>query len=149
MSRRRGAALAGLLLVLGPLAGCGEPSIEDYCAELRLAREKIADMVSDSSASALLDNLELLQGLGDKAPSDLRDEWQTFLGALEDLQGALDDAGVDAQDFEGGQPPAGLSRQERSAVVRAADQIRSAEVVAAASGIEQQGRDVCKVNLGL
>lgn len=146
---RRTAALVGLLLVLGPVAGCGEPTTADYCAQLREDREQIADMVSASSPSALLDNLALLQGLGDEAPSDLRDEWQTFLGALEDLRGALRAADVSADDFEGGTPPPGLSREDRAAVVAAADQIRSPEVVSAASGIEQQGRDVCKVNLGL
>ncbi len=31
----------------------------------------------------------------------------------------------------------------------AADQLSSDDVVAAASGIEQEARDVCKINLGL
>ncbi|WP_445258851.1 hypothetical protein [Nocardioides aurantiacus] len=146
---RRLAALVGALLLALPLAGCGEPSTEDYCAQLRLDREKLADMVSVGSPTALLDNLELLQGLAEKAPSDLTDEWQTFLGALEDLDAALRSADVSAEDFEGGEPPPGLARADRDAVVAAADQIRSEEVVGAASGIEQQGRDVCKVNLGL
>lgn len=146
---RRAVALAGALLLALPLAGCGEPTTEDYCAQLRLDREKLSDMVAASSPTALLDNLELLQGLGEKAPSDLTDEWQTFLGALEDLDRALRAADVSAKDFEGGRPPAGLSPTDRRAVVSAADQIRSEEVVSAASGIEQQGRDVCKVNLGL
>lgn len=146
---RRAVALLGLLLAVGPVAACGEPTTADYCAQLSVDRKQIADMVSASSPSALLDNLPLLQELGEKAPSDLRDEWQTFLGALEDLQGALRAAEVSADDFEGGTPPPGLSREERAAVVAAADQIRSPEVVSAASGIEQQGRDVCKVNLGL
>lgn len=146
---RRAAALVGALLLALPLAGCGEPTTEDYCAQLRLDREKLSAMVTASSPSALLDNLELLEGLGEKSPSDLADEWQTFLGALEDLQRALRAADVSPDDFEGGEPPAGLSPSDREAVVAAADQIRSEEVVAAASGIEQQGRDVCKVNLGL
>ncbi|ROR91250.1 hypothetical protein [Nocardioides aurantiacus] len=145
---RVAAVVAGLLLAL-PLAGCGEPTTEDYCAQLRLDREQLSAMVSASSPTALLDNLELLQGLGEKAPSDLTDEWQTFLGALEDLDRALRSADVSAEDFQGGEPPAGLSPSERRDVVAAADQIRSEEVVSAASGIEQQGRDVCKVNLGL
>lgn len=141
--------LLGAVLLTLPLAGCGEPTTEDYCAQLRQDRAKLSAMVSASSPSALLDNLELLQGLGEKAPSDLTDEWQTFLGALEDLQRALRAADVSADDFEGGEPPPGLTTSDREAVVAAADQIRSEEVVAAASGIEQQGRDVCKVNLGL
>ena len=51
-------------------------------------------------------------------------------------------------DFEDGKPPAGLSAAERKAIADAASQIRTEEVVEAASGIEQQARDVCKVNFG-
>ena len=40
-------------------------------------------------------------------------------------------------------------RPARAAVAGAVQQVSSDDVVQAASGIEQQARDVCKVNLGL
>ena len=49
----------------------------------------------------------------------------------------------------GGKAPAGLSKEDQQAIAEAAGQITTEEVIAAASGIEQQARDVCKVNLGL
>jgi hypothetical protein len=91
----------------------------------------------------------MLHELADKAPRDLTDEWQVFLGALDGLEKALTDAGAKPSDFRDGRPPAGLSATDRKAIVDAADQVSSADVSQAASGIEQQGRDVCKVNLGL
>ena len=84
-----------------------------------------------------------------EAPEDLTDEWQVFLGALDGLDQAIKDAGVKPSDFEDGKPPADLSASDKKAIVDAASQIQTEQVVEASSGIEQQGRDVCKVNLGL
>ncbi|MCW2836745.1 MAG: hypothetical protein JWQ15_859 [Marmoricola sp.] len=149
---RRGATarLTGALVstLLVALAGCGAPG-GDYCSALEAGNQQIADMVGSGSPSALLSNLPLLRDLAEKAPSDLTDEWQVFIGALEALDGALDDAGVKPSDFKDGKPPAGLAAADRKLIADAAGQIGTEDVVAAVSGIEQQGRDVCKVNLGL
>ena len=92
----------------------------------------------------------MLHDLADKAPKDLTDEWQTFLGALDHLEKALKDAGVKPSDFEDGKPPAGLERGrppgDHRRRRRRSPPTRSSQ---AANGIEQEGRDVCKVNLGL
>jgi hypothetical protein len=141
---------AGLVaLVLAALVGCGGEPTEDYCEALSERREQIAEMVESESPSALLDNLPMLRDLAEQSPDDLTDEWQTYLGALEGLDAAIEDAGVEASDFEGGRPPADLSEADRKAIADAAGQITTEEVVQAAAGIEQQARDVCKINLGL
>ncbi len=136
-------AVAALLL---PLTACGG---ETYCSTLEQRRTEIADMTGSSSPTALLDGLPMLRELADQAPDDVADEWQTLIGALDDLEGALEEAGVKASDFTGGKPPSGLSAADQKAIVDAAGQIGTDEVVAASAGIEQQARDVCKINLGL
>jgi hypothetical protein len=146
---RRLAGAAFSVAVLAPLAGCGGNSIDDYCGDLSAHRKEFAEMVESSSPTALLGHLPMLHDLADKAPEDLADEWQTFNGALDDLDKAIKDAGVTASDFEDGKPPAGLSATETKAIADAATQVETDNVVQAASGIEQQGRDVCKVNIGL
>ncbi len=144
-----GRALAVLVLAL-PVAACGgEPSVEDYCEQLASDRQELADLVSSGSPTALLAGLDLLEELGAQAPRDLRDEWDTLTGALRGLQDALDEAGVAASDFEDGKPPEGLAPADREDVAEAAQRVRAPDVVEAASGIETQARDVCKVNLGL
>ena len=144
---RRGVA-ALVVAALLPLTGCGDPG-QDYCDELEQNRKELADMVESASASALLGNLPLLRDLGDQAPSDVADEWQTFLGALDGLDDALKEAGVKPSQFKDGKPPAGLSATDRKTVADAANQLGTEAVVAAVTGIEQQARDVCKVNFGL
>jgi len=147
MTRARlGLAAVAVLLV----GGCGgQPSVDDYCGRLAEDREQIATIVSSGDAAALLDNVGLLDELRQDAPRDLRDEWDTLVTALAELRTALDDAGVGPEDFEGGEPPASLTGEQRRAVVAAADRVADPDVVAAASGIETQARDVCKINLGL
>jgi hypothetical protein len=144
--RSRLALLAVALLL--PLTACGDPTA-DYCSDLKSHSKEIADMIGSDSPTALLDGLPMLRDLADKAPDDMTDDWQTYLGALGDLDKALDDAGVKAGDFVDGKPPSGLSTSDREAIAAAADQVAGEEVVAASEAIEQEARDVCKVNLGL
>jgi hypothetical protein len=141
-----GIALATTMLL--PVAGCGGNSIDDYCADLKSHQKEMAEMF-DSTSTTVLNHLSMMHDLADKAPEDLVDEWQVFLGALDDLDKAVKDAGVKPSDFKDGKPPAGLSEADEKAIVAAANQLGTAQVVQAASGIEQQGRDVCKVNLGI
>lgn len=128
-------------------AGCGDPT-KDYCGALEADQQQLADMIGSDSPPALLGNLPL-RDLGDKAPEDLRDEWRAFTGALEALDSSLDDAGIKPSDFQDGKPPVGLSEADQKSIADAAGQPGSDEVVTAVGGIEQQGRDACKVNLGL
>ena len=65
----------------------------------------------------------MMHDLADKAPEDLVDEWQAFLGALDDLDKALKDAGVKPADFQNGKPPAGLSDADQKAIAAAATQL--------------------------
>ena len=145
--RLAGAVLAVTLLL--PVAACGDP-IEHYCSAMQQDRKELADMVSSEAGSAaLLDHLPMLRNLADQAPDDLTDEWQTFLNAVENLGRALRAAKVDPKDFKAGKPPAGTSAADVQSIQGAADQLASDDVVQAAGAIEQQARDVCKVNFGL
>jgi hypothetical protein len=147
---RRGVAALAVAVLL-PLAGCGEDAGASYCSDLERSRKKLAEMVESESGTAapLLGNRPLLRELADAAPSDVADEWQTFLGALDGLADTLREADVKPSQFEDGKPPAGLDAADRKAIADAADELGSDDVVAAVSGIEQQARDVCKVNFGL
>jgi hypothetical protein len=136
------------VLLLGP-SGCGGDPEKDYCAALKGDQELFAEMQDDTSGLALLQHRSALHELATKAPDDLTDEWQTFLGAIDAFAKTLDDVGVRPGDFVGGQPPAGLSAADRTLIANAASELSSADVAEAASGIEQHAKDVCKLQLGL
>lgn len=142
--------VAGVALVLlACLSGCGQDRIDAYCSDLSSHRKQIASMLDSTSPDALLARRDVLKDLAEKSPSDLQDEWQTFLDAVDDLRAALRHAGVKASQFTAGKPPAGLSAADEKAIVEAANQLSSDDVVAAATGISQEATDVCKINLGL
>jgi hypothetical protein len=131
------------------LAGCGQDQEDRYCSALSGDRKQFAAMIADGSPTALVTNLPMLEDLAGKAPDDLSDEWQAFLAAIRGLHDALADAGVAPSAFRDGKPPAGLDEADRTAIREAADQLSSDPTVQAASGIDQEARDVCKINLGM
>jgi hypothetical protein len=136
------------VLLLGS-TGCGGDPEKDYCAALKGDQRLFAEMQDDTSGLALLQHRSALHQLATKAPDDLTDEWQTFLGAIDAFARTLDDVGVRPGDFVGGQPPAGLSAADRTLIANAASELSSADVAEAANGIEQHAKDVCKLQLGL
>lgn len=144
MTAVRVLALA-VALVLLP-TGCGESSDDTYCAALKKDQTIFAD---DGTGLALITNLPRLERLAAEAPGDLTDEWQTFLASLEALRDAVAEAGLKPSDFVDGKPPAGTTAAARTAIAQAADELSDDDVVTAASGIEQQAKDVCKLQLGL
>jgi hypothetical protein len=136
--------LAGLL----PLGGCGDP-VAAYCGSLRDNREQLSEMINSGSPTALIGNLTLLKKIAGRAPEDLTDEWQTFLGAIEDLDQALHDADVAPGAFHHGKPPPGVTPAQRKQIADAAGQLASPQVASAADGIVQEARDVCHIDLEL
>lgn len=153
---RLGAGVVCIALAAG-LSGCGNPvdavtggdPVQSYCKALGADRAEFAQMISDGSSTALMTELPMLRSLAGKAPSDLSDEWQAFLTPIEGLQSALAAAGLRPSDYRDGHPPAGLSPTQRILISDAADQLSAQPTVDGASGIDQQARDVCKINLGM
>lgn len=141
---RLAAIPAVLALMLLPI-GCGTKQ-NDYCAALKADQTIFAE---DGTGLELITNLPRLERLAAAAPEDLGDEWQSFTSALESLRDAVKAAGLQPKDFVDGEPPGGTSAAARTAIGAAANELSSEDVVTAANGIEQQAKDVCKLQLGL
>jgi len=148
MTGRTLATAALTVVLVSGLVGCGDQD-QAYCSALESDQELFAQMQDDTSGLGLLEHRTTLHRLADRAPDDLTDEWQTFLGAIDAFARTLEDNGVEPGDFVDGQPPAGLSDAARTRIADAASELSSADVVEAATGIEQQAKDVCKLQLGL
>lgn len=143
-ARRALVAAAGSLLLLLPVA-CGGDAEAGYCAALKKDQQIFS---LDADGNLLIADLPELEALATKAPEDLQDEWQTFVAGLSGLRKALDAAGVKPAEFSGTRP-ADVTDAEWSAIRVAADNASADDVAAASNGIDQQARDVCKLQLGL
>lgn len=118
----------------------------DYCSELASAQDVFAD---DGTGRQLVADLPTYRRLSSASPDDLSDEWQILVGAISSLRDAIADAGITPGDYVNGEPPAGLPKEDLAGIRAAATALASPDVVAAAAGIDQQARDVCKIQLGL
>ncbi|RNL64104.1 hypothetical protein EFK50_06060 [Nocardioides marmoriginsengisoli] len=142
--RRVGAVLTAVVLLAGPTA-CGDQEA-DYCAALKKHQSIFSD---DGTGESLVENLSALTEISDDAPDDLSDEWQVFLGALGELRDKITAAGVKPADIVGGVRPDSVSEADWAEIKAAANELASPTVADALTGIDQQAKDVCKLQLGL
>lgn len=140
------ALVAGLLL-----SGCGEPSAEevraDYCVVVSERQQALSDRLGDRSPTALLEALPIFRDLAAAAPGDVADEWRVLVDAVEGLDEALAQAGVDPATYDPGTPPDGLTREQRVAIERAAAELLNPRTREAVEAVDQQARDVCRTPL--
>ena len=133
-----------------PLTGCGGNEYDAYCGDLSGTEGDVGD-----------DRLRLPVGPAEPPADAARPRRQVPEGPRRTsgrpssapsttCEKALKDAGVKPSEFEDGKPPAGSERGrppgDHRRRRRRSPPTRSSQ---AANGIEQEGRDVCKVNLGL
>jgi hypothetical protein len=142
--RRTGAvgAAAALVLVALVTGGCADEK-EKYCDAVQDHQQELGEVLGAGGPTALLEALPIFRDLADEAPQDIRDEWRTVIDAVEGLEDALDDAGVDPATYDRDHPPEGLSQAERDAIDSAARRLTSDQTVTALNGVDQQAKDVC------
>ena len=136
----------GLLLPF--LVACGSDQ-EDYCDAVEEHQQELSEIVGSGEPDALIEALEILRELQDRAPDDISDEWQQVVGRLDALESALDDAGVDPATYDRDNPPADLTDEEAAAIDAAAAELGGGTTLRALQDLDQQARDVCKTPLTL
>lgn len=139
-----------LTLVLGALSACSsspEDARADYCEVVTDQQVALSEALAEDSPDALLSALPQFRALAEAAPRDIDDEWTVFLDALEGLDDALVDAGVDAASYDARQPPDEVTEEQQAAIARAADALVTQEVSDAYAGVQQHAKDICKTPL--
>ena len=137
-------------LLAGTLTACGndpEDVRADYCESVSDHQAELTDLLADDSPDALLRALPVFRELAEDAPRDVSDEWSVLNDALEGLDQALDDAGVDAATYDAEKPPEDVTQEQQDEIARAADQLFRPDVVTAYEGVKQQAKDVCQTPL--
>jgi hypothetical protein len=128
------------------LTGCASQK-EKYCDAVKQHQQELGKILGDGSPDALLKALPILRDMAADAPEDIKDEWQIVVSALDRLQKALDDAGVDPATYDRKHPPAGLSQADKDAIDAAAAGLTSPATVDAFNGVDQEIKDVCGIPL--
>jgi hypothetical protein len=147
--RRTPALLVALLAAAGLLTGCSGDPYADYCDTVTEHQAAIGEAVAQGGPDALLTVLPQLRDLRDASPDDVADEWQQVVGRLQALQDALDDAGVEAGDYDREDPPDGVTEEQRTAIDAAARELVRPETAQALAVLETEVRDVCQTPLYL
>ncbi len=148
-SRWVGVAVAMVLASTG-LVACSSTE-ESYCSALREDEprlQKLSRAAAEPGSDALVKSVDILAALGDKAPDDVADEWETLVSSLEDLVDAVRASGADFSALASGKTPEGVTAGQMKAVRQAAGELADTRVQQAGASIEQHARDVCKVDLG-
>ena len=141
-------ALAVSIAVTLLATGCKSQQ-EKYCDAVKDHQQQLGEVLGGGAPDALFKALPIFHELEGKAPEDIRDEWTTVIDAVEGLQKALKDAGVDPATYDRDHPPEGLGQADKDAIDAAALQLTSDETVSAFSGVDQQAKDVCGTPLQL
>jgi hypothetical protein len=124
------------------VTGCADQQ-EKYCDAVEDHQGELGEILGDGAPDALFEALPIFRDLADAAPDDVEDEWRTVIGAVEGLQDALEDAGVDPATYDRDHPPDGLAQDDRDAIDAAARRLSADDTVTAFSGVDQQAKDVC------
>lgn len=140
---------AALVLVGVVLAACGSDPQGQYCQVVKERQAVLTEVATSPGRTALLDALPLLRDLAAEAPGDIRGEWRQVVSALDELDEALDEAGVDPATYDAARPPADVTAEDRRRIEAAADRVADSATVQAFAGVEQHARDVCKTPLSL
>lgn len=148
-----------VLLVLGLLVVGGvvvfvvqrqdDDPFETYCAEVEEQRAVLGEELAGGPQTGLIAALPTFRDLAAVAPEDIQDEWKVVIERVQELQDALDAAGVDAATYDRDNPPASVTKEQRERIDAAAVALSSPAMRAALDGVQQQARDVCRTPLSL
>jgi len=151
---------AGILLGSGLVAGCGSDSDDGgnagggYCDSLKSAASSIKSFTADGATpdfSKLGDFIDKAHELADEAPSKIKDDWTTLVGAMDSLVSALGDAGIKLEDFgaiiSSGQLPEGVDPSKLSGLTSKLQELGDEKFTKAGDAINKHAKDDCDVDL--
>lgn len=137
---------AALLLTGVLLAGCGDAT-QGYCDEVKDQQKTLTDLAANPDPADIFKVLPPYRALADKAPRDIKQDWATVIDRYEALQAALADAHVTPGEYADNKWREGRSKEQVSAVLRAAAGLSDPETTEAINAVQQQARDVCQTPL--
>lgn len=142
--RRIGTWAAAAVLGAGLLAGCGGGDTEAYCDSLQDAKDAFSGDMDAASFDELSDKVD---DLVDEAPDEVSGDWEKLQDKLDELNGALDDAGLTADDLEDETKLQEADPEDVQKIQEVAESMSGDDLEAASDNIEKHAKDECDVDL--
>jgi hypothetical protein len=146
--------ITALVLGAGLLTGCGGGDSGEgssYCDDLKSAQEEFSAFNSDNPDAADLEKaIDRFHQLADEAPDEVKDDWATLDGALQDFQQALEDAGLTMDDLakiQNGEMPENFDPAKLQELAPKLQSLGDQDFQDAADNIEKHAKDECNVDL--
>ena len=147
MKSRLLVAAVALVLVGGGVFWWFTSRPASYCDQI-VARTN-AVQAGQGVMQNLVAGLPELRDLAAAAPSDLTDEWQVVINAVDGMRQAFADTGVDPNTPDLAALPPSVTPAQKERLQSAAAVLVSAEVTQAVKGIQQEALDVCHTPMEL
>lgn len=154
---RKTAIAVGALMLGATLSACGggdgdSSSGGSYCDQLEDAKQSVEDVDFTALDDQSFEDLQSqFQDLQDAAPDEVKGDWETLTGALDEFQQAFEDAGITLDDLQGlqeGQLPEGVDLQALQDLgTKLQDFNADNSFNDAAEAIRQNAQDECGIDL--
>ncbi len=131
----------------GVLTGCG--GSDEYCNTLEETVQQF-EAFDEGDVEGFDEAIETFRELGDQAPSEVEEEWETLTSAFDEAESALEDAGAsfeDLGDIQAGQIPEGVDEEELMEALSSFEELSAEEYTEASDAIEEHAESECDVTL--
>jgi hypothetical protein len=144
--------LAAALMLTLALGACSGDDEDAYCGKLEDAQNSLEDVNFDMGSQEEWDELtSTMEDIAEDAPSELEDDWANVTGVFDDIQAALDDAGVSIDDLAGiqesGELPEGVELEDLQALEELATAADDAGLQDSLDAIAQDAEERCGITL--
>ena len=166
-------AVAGGVLALSVLAGCGGDSsesgdtsaeettaeetsaegtgTEEYCTQLEDTQESIQSL-EEGDPTQFAAAFEAFRGLAEVAPEEVAADWDTLVSGVDQLEAALEDVGLTLEEFgqiaaDPSQLPDDVDAQKLQELGPKLEELNSPEFDRASDAISTHAEEECGVTL--
>ncbi len=141
-----GALLAAALLTACSSDGGDGGSGGDYCDELKSAQSQFSALEGGGGAEDLSKAFDTFRDLEKSAPDEVQDDWKTLVGAVDTIEKAYEDAGIDVDDASSIDPTK-LDQAQIEKLTSAMSSLSGEEYTQAGDAISKHAKSECDVDL--
>lgn len=135
---------AAVLLASVVLTACGGSDTGAYCDRLEKAEDDFSSLGQDGDMN---DAFDTFRELRDEAPDAVKGDWETLAGAIDDMEKAYEDAGIDLDEVD--QLDASkLSQDQIKKLTEATSKLSSEDYTEASNNISEHAKSECDIDLG-